>query len=190
MSLPGLQLRQIALPHMRALTKNTGLVTHLAILERFEAVLMEKVDPPGVSKLAIGKRMDLHCTGVGKALIAHLPDDELARLMRETGMPRHNDNSIRSIRKLKEDLTRSRHSGYYIDDEEDEIGYRCIGAPIFDETGHTVAAISNAGSTAEIREDNSPAIATEVIRTAIAITNLLVEHASTASRALDQPLSA
>ena len=192
MSLSGLQLRQVAMPHMHALTKITGLATHLAVLERYEAVLMEKVEPPGDAKLAtwLGKRMDLHCTSVGKSLIAHLPDEELARLVRETGLPRHNDNSICSFRKLREDLARSRQEGYFIDDEEDEIGYRCIGAPILDETGHTIAAISISGSTAEVREDNSVDLAKEVVRTADAITKLLIEHGSNPSRALTNPLSA
>jgi DNA-binding IclR family transcriptional regulator len=192
MSLSGLQLRQVAMPHMHVLTKITGLATHLAVPERYEAVLMEKVEPPDDSKLAtwLGKRMDLHCTSVGKSLIAHLPDEELTRLMRDTGMPRHNDNSIRSLRKLKEDLARSRQAGYFIDDEEDEIGYRCIGAPIFDETGQTIAVISISGSTAQVREDNSAELAREVMRTADAITKLLIEHGSNPARALDSPISA
>jgi DNA-binding IclR family transcriptional regulator len=187
-SLNGLQLRQVATRHMQALTQNSGLETHLAVLERFEAVLMEKVEPAGASKLAtwLGKRMDLHCTSVGKALIARLPDEEFTRLMRETGMPRHNDNTIRSLRKLKEDLARSRQIGYYIDDEEDEIGYRCIGAPIFDETGQTLAAISISGSTTQVREDNSMALAKEVMRTADAITKQLIgQAASQPARGLD-----
>ena len=62
MSLNGLRVRQVAGPHMRSLTERTGLTTHLGVLERYEAVLMEKVDPPGVFKIAtwLGKRMDLH----------------------------------------------------------------------------------------------------------------------------------
>jgi DNA-binding IclR family transcriptional regulator len=192
MSLTGLQLRQVAMPHMRTLAKHTGLEAHLAVLERFEAVLMGKVEPAGASKLAtwVGKRMDLHCTGVGKALLAHLPDEELSRLMRETGMPRHNDNTICSLRKLKEDIARSRQAGYYTDDEEDEIRYRCIGAPVFDETGHAPAAISISGSTAQIREDNSKELAAEVVRTAEAITKLLIEHSSNPARPLNSSISA
>jgi DNA-binding IclR family transcriptional regulator len=192
MSLSGLQLRQVALPHMRSLTERTGLTTHLGVLERYEAVLMEKVEPPGVFKLAtwLGKRMDLHCTSVGKALIAHVPDEDLAHLMRETGMPRHNDNTIRSLRKLREDLARSRQAGYYLDDEEDEIGYRCIGVPILDGTGQAVAAISVSGSTEQVREENSLALAKEVVRTAEAITKSLIERSSNPVRGLDNPLLA
>ena len=192
MSLSGLQVRQVAAPHMHSLTERTGLTTHLAVLERYEAVLVEKVEPPGVFKLAtwLGKRMDLHCTSLGKALIAYLSEEELGQLVRERGLPHHNDNSIGSIRKLKDELARARQVGYCTDDEEDEIGYRCIGAPIFDEKGQVVAAVSVSGTTAQVWEDNLKALAREVIETAEAITKSFIEHNSYPARELDTPTSA
>lgn len=192
MSLRGLEVRQVAAPHMRSLMARAGLTVHLAVLERYEAVLVEKVEPPGVFKLAtwLGKRMDLHCTSLGKALIAHLPEEELARLVRETGLPRHNDNSIRSLRKLKEDLARSRQLGYCIDDEEDEIGHRCIGAPIFDEAGQVAAAISVSGTISQVQEENLMALAKEVKQAAEAVTRAFIERSSHPSRELDGPAPA
>ena len=189
LSLSGLQIRQCAAPHMRTLTEHTSLTTHLAILERNEAVLVEKVEPPGVYKMAtwLGKRMDLHCTSLGKALISHLPEDELARVFRETGLPRHNDNSIVSLRKLKEELARSRRLGYYVDDEEDEVGYRCIGAPVFDASGQPAGAVSISGTTMEVREDNWKSLAKEVVRTAEAITRSLAQRRANAARELETP---
>ena len=188
MSLSGLQLRQVAVPHMHTLMERVGLTVHLAVLERYEAVLVEKVEPPGVYKLAtwLGKRMDIHCTSLGKALIAHLPEEELTLLVREKGLARHNDNSIGSLKKLKEDLARAQQLGYYVDDEEDEIGHRCIGAPIFDDAGQTVAAISISGTILQVREDNSKALATLVLDAANAISRSILEHAHS-SRELDEP---
>lgn len=192
MSLTGLEVRQVAAPHMRSLMERVGLTVHLAVLEQFEAVLVEKVEPAGVFKLAtwLGKRMDLHSTGLGKALIAHMPEEELARQVQEHGLPRHNDNSIVSFRKLKEELARSRQLGYAIDDEEDEIGHRCIGAPIFDETGQVAAAISISGTIAQVREENSVALAKEVRETAGAVTRAFVARRSHPSRELDHPTPA
>jgi DNA-binding IclR family transcriptional regulator len=192
MSLVGFEVRSMAVPHMRSLMERTGLTVHLALLERFEAVLVEKVEPPGVFKLAtwLGKRMDLHCTSLGKALIAHLPEEELALLVRERGLPRHNDNSIVSFRKLKEELARSRQLGFAIDDEEDEIGYRCIGAPIVDEAGHPAAAISISGTIAQVREENSRALAKEVRQAAEAVTRAFVGRSSHPSREFDTPVPA
>lgn len=178
LSLSGLQVRQVAAPHMHTLTERTKLTSHLAILERNEAVLVEKVEPPGVYKLAtwLGKRMDLHCTSLGKALLSQMNEDQIGRVVRETGLPRHNDNSIASLRRLKDELTRARQLGYSVDDEEDEVGYRCIGAPIFDETGQVVAAMSISGTTMEVREDNSRVLATDVVRAAEATTRALLER--------------
>jgi len=189
MSLSGLEVRQVAGPYMYSLTERTGLTTHLAVLERNEAVLVEKVEPPGVLKLAtwLGKRMDLHCTSLGKALISGLPDEELAQLVKETGLPRHNDNSIASLRKMKDDLARSRQLGYFTDDEEDEIGHRCIGAPIVDETGQIAAAVSISGTTAQVREDNVRALAKALAHTAESISRALGERNSGHARELDGP---
>jgi DNA-binding IclR family transcriptional regulator len=187
MSLSGLRVRQVAAPHMYTLMERAGLTVHLAVLEGYEAVLVEKAEPPGLFKLAtwLGKRMDVHCTSLGKALIAHLPDEVLTQLVRERGLPRHNDNSIASLKKLKEELQRTREAGYSVDDEEDEIGYRCIGAPIFDEAGQVTAALSISGTILQVFEDNSPALAKEVRQTAAAISKSLAGHGSPVSRDLD-----
>src|SRR3954469_9986455 len=189
MSLSGFQVRELAAPHMRGLMERTGLTVHLAVLEHYEAVLVEKVEPPGTFKLAtwLGKRMDVHCTGVGKALIAHLPEEELAALVRERGLPRHNDNSIVSLRKLKDDLARARQLGYAIDDEEDEIGHRCIGGTIFNEAGLVAAAVSISGTTLQVREDNSQALARDVKQTADTVTRAFLERSRQPSRELNAP---
>ena len=192
MSLSGLRVRQVAAPHMHTLMKRVGLTVHLAVLEGYEAVLVEKAEPPGLFKLAtwLGKRMDVHCTGLGKALIAHVPDEVLTQLVRERGLPRHNDNSISSLKKLKEELQRTREAGYGMDDEEDEIGHRCIGAPIVDEAGQVAAAISISGTILQVREDNSPALAKEVRHAAAAISKSLAGqgfHGSRDPDALDGP---
>jgi DNA-binding IclR family transcriptional regulator len=191
MALSGLELREIAAPLLRALMARTHLTVHLAIIERYEAVLIDKVEPPGTFKLAtwLGKRMDVHCTGIGKALIAHFSDQEIDRLVSAQGLPRHNDNTIVSVRKLKEQLARVRQLGYSTDDEEDELGYRCIGAPLFDQAGLVAAAISLSGSVHQIREDNCDTLAGQVQQTAAAISAAL-GYQPTASNSLDAAASA
>jgi DNA-binding IclR family transcriptional regulator len=188
-SLNGLRVRQVAAPHMHTLMERVGLTVHLAVLEQYEAVLVEKVEPPGIYKLAtwLGKRMDVHCTALGKALIGRLPEEELASLVREKGLARHNDNSIASLKKLQQELARSQAAGYYIDDEEDEIGHRCIGASIIDEIGQVVAAISISGTILQVREDNSKDLATAVQEAAAAISTSLVAHEPHRPRELDTP---
>ena len=131
-SLSGLRLREQAAPYLRSLMERTKLTVHMAILDRNEAVVISKVDCPGTLRLAtwIGKRMEVHCTSIGKALVAHLPEEELSNLIKERGLSRYNENTIVSLKRLKENLEHARKSGYTIDDEEEELGMRCIGAPI------------------------------------------------------------
>ncbi|HEY2931869.1 MAG TPA: IclR family transcriptional regulator [Acidobacteriota bacterium] len=178
MAVNGIQLREQAAPFLHALMQRTRLTVHMAILEQNEAVLIEKVEPPGLLKLAtwLGKRMDVHCTGVGKALIAHIPDEELDLLIREHGLPRHNENTIASPKALKRDLAQIRKQGYSLDDEEDEIGLRCLGAPIFDHLGSAIAAISVSGTTTQITTENVPLLAGEIRKAASAISRVLGFH--------------
>lgn len=174
LALTRIELREQARPFLQALVQSTRLTTHMAILEQGEAVLIERVEAPGILRLAtwIGKRMDVHCTGVGKALIAYLPAEQLNGLIKEHGLPRHNQNSITSACKLKEDLAETRRRGYSLDNEEDEVGLRCIGAPVFDHTG-VVAAISVAGTTGQIHPENLTKLAGKLVRTATTISRQL-----------------
>jgi len=172
MAMPGIELRERAAPFLLALMKETNLTVHMAILEQCDVILIYKIEPssiPRVTATWLGKRMDAHCTGVGKALLAYMPNDELGRLIKEHGLPRHNENTIASIRKLKETLVQIKEVGYSVDDEEDEVGFRCIGSPLFDDTGQAVAAISIAGTVLQITEENLHVFAEKVKKTANAI---------------------
>jgi len=171
----GIMIRKQAQPFLHALMQETGLTVHLAILEQNEAVLVTKLEPLGNLRLATwqGKRMDLHCTGVGKALIAHIDEDELSRILLANGLPRHNENTIVSISKLRSQLAEIRRRGYSVDDEEDEIGTRCLGAPIFDASGAVVAAISIAGTVDQFSGERLSGYAARLVRTASEISATL-----------------
>lgn len=160
-SLGGLPIREQAAPYLVQLMEQTGLTVHMGVLDKYEAVLIAKYDPPGSTGLATwrGKRMEVHCTGIGKALGAHMTDESLRNLYRLRKLPRHNENTISSLRKLQEDFARIRERAYSIDDEEDEIGWRCIGSPVYDPTGSPVGAVSIAGTVNQIRSDNLPRLA-------------------------------
>lgn len=181
-ALERIKLREQAAPLLARLRDNTGLTAHMAILERDEVVLIEKIESPRMRVNSwIGKRMDLHCTALGKALIAHLPDDQMDVLLRNRGMLRHNDNTIVSMRRLKEDLDSVRRRGYSVDDEEEEINVRCIGAPILNAQQQVVAAISITGTTAEVDEKSREGLIAHVRATAAAIAKQ-IELQNTAAR--------
>jgi DNA-binding IclR family transcriptional regulator len=169
------EIRQTATRHLYDLMLETNLTVHLAVMEQDQVVLIEKVEPPGVLKVAnwIGRRMDIHCTGLGKALIAHLDDTELDRLMKECQLPRHNEHTIISPKALRSHLAEIRKLKYALDDEEDELGLRCVGAPIFDHAGKVLAAVSICGSTCRIHANNLSTLAHKLNRTATEISRNL-----------------
>ena len=138
-------------------------------------MLIAKAEPPGLLRVAswIGRRMDVHCTGVGKALIAFLPEEELDYLIREHGLLRHNEKTNTSSRRLREEFSKVRRLGYAFDDEEDEIGLRCIGAPVFEQVGKVVASVSVAGTVRQIHPQNRRLIAEQVQQTASRISHEL-----------------
>lgn len=171
LALGGIGLREVAKPFLRALVRHTGLTAHMAILAHDQAVLIEQVTPAGVSRVAtwLGKSLEVHCSALGKVLIAYLPEEELNRIVRDHGLPRLNENTIFSPRKLLEELARTRRNGYSIDDEEADIGNRCLGAPVFNSEGRVVTAISVMGTTDQVTPENIGALSSELKRTADAI---------------------
>jgi len=174
-AIEGLELREEAKPFLETLMRKTGLTVHMAILERSEAVIIEKIQPLGLIQIAtwIGRRMDVNCTGAGKALIAFLPEDEFAREIKSKGLAKHNQKTIVSISRLRQELASIRELGYAFDDEEDEIGVRCIGAPVFDSSERIVAAISVTGTTAQISMGRVQGLAKTVKKTSAAISSQL-----------------
>jgi len=173
-ALAGQRVREAAMPHLRQLMLTTNLTVHMGVLDGSEAILIAKVDPSGAAALAtwLGRRMEVHCTGVGKALIAHLPANELEQLLHSRTFPRHNENTMVSAKRLMQELESVRALGYATDDEEDEVGYRCIGVPVF-EHGRAVAAISLAGSLLQVTIENTKDLVRRLTRTAEAIRHSL-----------------
>lgn len=167
-ALAQVRIRQVAAPHLYALMRETKLTVHLAVLEQDQVVLIEKMEAPGVLKIAswIGRRMDIHCTGLGKALIAHLGEQEVDRLIHKYGLLRHNEHTMRSAHALKANLAEARKLKYAVDDEEDEIGWRCIAVPIFNQANEVVAAVSICGTVSHITSGNTPALAKKLLRCA------------------------
>src|SRR5882724_2970570 len=147
-----LDLRTVARPFMEELTELTELTTHLAILERDEAVYIEKVEPKGFIRLYtwIGKRNSVHCTAVGKALLMSLAQDEVTRICQPATMVRRTERTITSLDVLIPELRNSAERGYAIDDVEDEGEGRGVAAPIFEEQGKVVASLGVAGSLSQI----------------------------------------
>jgi DNA-binding IclR family transcriptional regulator len=178
-ALPALWIREQAAQVLHSLMERTRLTVHMAALDYEELVLIARVSPPGSAAPAswVGKRMDFHCTALGKAVLSCLEESEIERLIRKHGMLRHNDNTIASLRRLLLDLEQSRRRGYAVDDEEEEIGVRCLGAPILGPDGRVEAAVSVVGTTNSIDSEAAPSLASLVVDAARSISARLVSSA-------------
>lgn len=172
-ALDRLELRDVALSYLEALTQETRLTSHLAILEQNEAVYVSKVEAPGMVKIAtwVGRRMDLHVTGVGKALLAFLPDERREKLVNSMPLPRHTPRSIVTRSKLRAELDRVRRQGFAVDDEEDVAFIRCLGAPLLDVDSNLLGAVSLAGTTSQITNQNILELAKKLCEAAALISN-------------------
>jgi DNA-binding IclR family transcriptional regulator len=167
-ALENLNLCEQARPYLVELVRSTGLTVHMAILERTEAVIIEKVEAPGMFRLAtwVGRRLDANSSGVGKALLAFSSDTSVNGGLSDRALARHNRNTITSQTKLMAELKKIRQMGYSFEDEEGEIGYRCIGAPVYDANGTVISAISVAGTTSQIPNERVTKLSAVVKATA------------------------
>ena len=174
-ALKGLALREAAKPFLISLMQRTGMTVHMAVLESRQAVIVERISPTQQTIVGtwVGRAMDVHSTAVGKALIAFLSPEEFAREIGPAMLVRHNGNTIIKMSQLKRELENIRQLGYSVDNEEDELGGRCVGAPIFDRDGRVAAAISVNSPTENMPENRIRHTAGVVMQTAVSICSRL-----------------
>jgi DNA-binding IclR family transcriptional regulator len=133
---------------LEALRNDCKETVHLTILDRMEVVYLEKLEgllPIGFMSSRVGGRAPAYCTGVGKALLAYEAPDEVRSFYSKHGLQRHTANTIVDVEKLMAELSEVRDRGFAVDNEEHEIGVKCIAAPIRDHQGKVVGAISVSG---------------------------------------------
>jgi len=163
-----LDLRQQVSPILRELATQSNITGHLAVLASDEAVYIDKAEVPGAIRLTtyVGSRNPLHSTGMGKALLAWLPEKEVDRIIDSRGLTAYTPNTISSRIALKAELAKVRRVGYAISMEENEPGVCGIAAPIFDHLGHVVAAVNLGGTILQIKKDNVTLLGETVARAA------------------------
>ena len=133
-------------PILRDLQERTGWTVHLALLSGDEAVYVAKLEGTNPYTLAsrVGMSLRLHCTSIGKAILATMSDDDVVQLLDRAGMPRRTEHTVTDQAKLLADLAIVRTRGYAEDHEENEAGVCAVGAAVFDHTGAVFGAVSAA----------------------------------------------
>lgn len=172
--LAGQDLRQLANPYLRRLVEQTQETVHLVVLEGRTAVYIDKVEGSHAITISsrIGQRAKMHCTGVGKALMAHMPEADLSEVL--TGdLERCTEHTITDKAALHEHLKAVRESGYAIDDEEIEVGLRCVAAPIFNSHNQVIGAVSMSGPSGRIPRERFETLSRMVRDTAREISHRL-----------------
>jgi len=119
-------------PVLARLVAALGESANLATLSGDQAEYVAQVPSPHLMRTftEVGRRVDLHCTGVGKAILSALPDDRVDAIIDRTGMTRRTEFSIVDLPALHTELAAARRRGWSLDEEEQELGIRCIAMPI------------------------------------------------------------
>lgn len=153
--LRGRDVVQLARPVMRRLMEEAAESVNLAVRDGDRAIYLSQVECRQMMRAlaAPGGRAPLHASAVGKALLMGLKSHEMTDVLAGLTLDRHTALTLCTPEALEADLAAARARGYAIDDEEHAVGLRCVAAPIRNEYGETVAAISLSGPVARIDDD-------------------------------------
>ena len=139
-----LDLRKIATPTLEKIRQWSGESVNLAIRDHQEVVYIERLF--GEHSLGIrselGKRGWLHSTALGKVILAHMDPEERNNILSDYEFIPVTPRTITNLKDFQQELEHVRSEGYAVDDEENELGGRCLAAPIFDVSGRPVVAVS------------------------------------------------
>jgi len=156
--LANMELQREAPPFIAKLANLTGADVHLCIFDGAQAVLVDQnnVDAATRNTRTLLHGAPIHCTAVGKAMLAWLPERVVDRII-EAGLTVFTTNTISDGDLLKQELAHIRERGGALDDAEHQARLRCIAAPIFGDTGRIIASISVSGPTNIVTPDQDEA---------------------------------
>jgi DNA-binding IclR family transcriptional regulator len=140
-----ISVREHALPHMSELHAATGEAVNLSVRRDDEIVYVERTSSGRALMRVVnivGARAPLHSTAVGKLFLLEDGAAGLRAYARRTRLPQFTRNTLTSVSALEKDLARIRRNGFAVDNEEAELGVRCIGAGVRDDAGALVAGLS------------------------------------------------
>lgn len=164
-------IRSIAMPAMQELNSRLGEMVQLAVEDKGEVLYLEKLDSTHMMRIVseIGTRLPMHCTGLGKVLLAYKKPAEVKWIISRHGMRKMTSRTITSFEILERELGKVRKQGYAIDDREIMDSLRCVAAPIYDREGEVKYALSVSGLANSLHGTRLDMICGELIRTADSI---------------------
>jgi DNA-binding IclR family transcriptional regulator len=150
--LNNLDLRRVAEPYLRELRDRTGETAHLVVRDGDAVLCLENVESSSNMRvtLPVGGHNPLYCTAVGKVFLVDFTDQELSSFLAKAPVKEYTAKTLTSLAGLKKEVARVRRQGYAVDDEEYEVGVRCIGAAVKDFDKKTIAGVGISGPAARI----------------------------------------
>jgi DNA-binding IclR family transcriptional regulator len=163
--LEGFEIRHIAHPHMQKLAFTFGETVNLGHWDGNAIVHLDKANSAEILRLDVGMGAvaPAYCTGLGKAILAHLPEAEFEAYLQSVELRPLSSKTIKTPERLRADIEKIRQRGYSIDNEELSLGLRCVGAPVFDYTGRPTYALSVSGPAQRMTMKKIEAIQAELL---------------------------
>lgn len=172
--LANMELHREARPHVDALARQGGQTVHLAVFDGYRAIVIHRADalPERAFSPTTIEQAPTHCTSVGKAILAFQSAATVQRIV-SAGLKRFTENTITDPQALLDALAEIRDRGYALDENEHQLGLRCVGAPIRNQAGAVVAGISLTGPSWKLSTAELDSLALIVIHHADAISAAL-----------------
>lgn len=128
----GRSLGAWARPYLASITEAVGETSNMAILDGAKVVYVSQVPSPHAMRMftEVGRQVDVHCTAVGKAMLAEWPVEQVDQLLSRAGMPAKTERTITDLTTFRAELTTVRDQGYAVDDGEQELGVHCIAVAV------------------------------------------------------------
>lgn len=160
---------------MRRLMEDTGETANLGIEKDGAVLFLNQVETHSSIRAFFppGTLSPLHASGIGKALIAHMSPDRMERTIRRIVLERYTDRTITDLPMFKSHLDKIRCDGYSFDNEERNVGMRCIAAPVFDMNREVISGISISGPSSRILISDVERLSVAVIEAAQALTQAI-----------------
>ena len=170
-----MDLGDIAKPYLDELVKENNETVHLVINDKGQAVYIEKVEGTTSMRMysQLGKRPPMYCTGVGKVILAFMPEQLLDKYLEQEELEKLTPYTITDKECLKKELKQIRTHGFSVDNEEIEIGLKCVAAPIRNHKEEIVGAISIAGPTSRMTLEKIEILSGVIRAAAMEISNKL-----------------
>lgn len=171
----GLDICRIAAPFLQGLNVKFDETVHLTVLDNNEVLYIDCIESRRRLRTysVIGVRAPLHCTSVGKAILAFLPDPEIEKIVAEKGLPVFTPATIANREQLTAEVAVIRKQGFAIDNMEHEEHLRCVGAPIFNSQGKVFASLSLSGPAERNTMERILEMAPEVVAAGLEISRRL-----------------